>query len=94
MVFEPDGVWSDLVTRVGGFIRSEVRQESTDERQYRVLDFWKSHLDFEFFRWRFQAECEKFDQLLQLEGLVEKQQLVGTYYLDDSSGTEEVPAFS
>jgi hypothetical protein len=80
------------VRQTEGFIRSEVWCESSEERRYRVLDFWKSHFEFEFFRQRFQAEYGKFDQWLQAEGLVEKQQLVGSYYAGDGSGDESVPA--
>jgi hypothetical protein len=92
VVFGPAGIWNGLVRRTEGFIRSEVICEAPDERRYRVRDFWTSHFEFEFFRRRFQAEYGKFDQWLLADGLVEKQQLVGAYYEDDSSGDELIPA--
>ncbi len=51
-----------------------------------MRDFWESHLGFEVFRERFVVEYEKFDRLIVAEGLIQKQQLVGEYYLSEGSG--------
>jgi hypothetical protein len=60
--------------------------ESPEERRYRIRDFWSSHIWFEVFRERFAAECDKFNLLIVNDGLVEKQELVGTYYETGDGG--------
>jgi hypothetical protein len=59
------------------------------------LDFWTSHWKFEAFRERFAAEYEGFNQLVSAEGVVQRQEIVGTFYETDGSGEDEsVPAQS
>ena len=82
-VFAPDGIWAELIASGTGYLGLAVKSESKVERQYRVLDFWKSHADFERFRESRAADIEKFNLLLANEGLVEKQELAGTYYEAD-----------
>ena len=76
-------------------IRTEAWLESAVERRYRVRDFWMAHAEFEAFRTRFAVECGKFEQLLLAEGVVERQEIVGAYYLNEGSdGDLAVPAES
>ena len=79
---------------MAGYIGSELRCESPAEGRYRVLDFWSSHRQFEVFREKFAAEYEKFNQLVSAEGLVQRQEVVGTYYEGGSDGDDLVPAQS
>jgi hypothetical protein len=81
--FAVGGIWSDLAAGGTGYLGLAVECESQLERQYRVLDFWKSHVDFERFRESRATDIEKFNFLLVHEGLVEKQELAGTYYEAD-----------
>jgi hypothetical protein len=76
-----------------GYVDTELRCESPAEGRYRVLDFWNSHRQFEVFRERFAAEYERFNQLVSAEGLVDRQEVVGTYY-ESSDGDDLVPAES
>ena len=82
-VFAPDGIWTELIASGAGYLGPAVKCESQVERQYRVLDFWKSHADFERFRESRATDIEKFNLLLASEGLVEKQELAGTCYQAD-----------
>jgi hypothetical protein len=85
VVFGPDGIWKDLLSKARGYLDTEIECESPVEGRYRVRDFWKSHLGFEEFRERFVVEYEKLDRLMVAEGLIEKQQLVGEYYSGEGS---------
>ena len=93
MVFGPTGIWRELLGRMSGYLDSELRCESLAERKYRALDFWTSHSKFESFRERFAAEYDRFNQLVSAEGLVERQEVVGTYY-ESSEGDGLIPAES
>jgi hypothetical protein len=55
-----------------------------------LRDFWQSHLGFETFREFFAAEYESFNRWAVAEGLIEKQQLVGEYYLGDEEDGENL----
>jgi hypothetical protein len=92
-VFGPTGIWRELLGRMNGYIETELQCESPAERKYRVLDFWVSHWRFETFREKFAAEYDRFNELVSAEGLVERQQVVGTYY-ESSDGDDLVPAES
>jgi hypothetical protein len=94
VVFGSAGIWAELLGRVAGYIGTEVRCESSVERRFRVLDFWISHRSFELFREMFVAECDRFNRLVSAEGLVESQEVVGTYYEDGSDGDDLVSAQS
>ncbi len=39
---------------------SELICKSKAQRRYRAFDFWTSHWEFEWFRERCQADCERF----------------------------------
>jgi len=55
-----------------------------------ALDYWKSHLDFEAFRAKYQVERERFAQLVAFEGLLEKEVLFGAYYESDSGDENDI----
>ena len=86
--FGPSGAWQALLRRSEGYIGTEVPCDSQLERQYRVLDFWTSHAAFETFRGRFAGRYERFNRFLSEEGLIERQWLVGTYYIADPNDPE------
>ena len=73
-----------------GYINTEVRSEALAERRYRVRDFWKSHTSFEAFRERSAVKYEKLNQLIVADGLIERQQLVGEYYVDDDTDGDDL----
>jgi hypothetical protein len=73
-----------------GYIATEVRCESPAERRYRVLDSWTSHRGFEIFREKSATEYERFDRLISAEGLVQTQEVVGTYYVDESGDGDDL----
>ena len=94
-VFASGGIWKELAGQAVGFVRTEFWCESAVERRYRVQDFWTTHLEFETFRERFAVEYGRFDQLLVAEGVVERQEIVGAYYVNEGSdGDLAVPAES
>jgi hypothetical protein len=59
-------------------------------RRYRLLDAWWSHREFEIFRVRFRNEVERFDALLQSDGIASKFEVVGTYYDERGDGGDLV----
>jgi hypothetical protein len=85
-IFEPGGIWSDLLGRAEGYAGTQVWCESPAERSYRVFDRWLSHHEFEIFRVRFGTEIERLQSLLVSEGIASKFEVVGTYY--DERGDE------
>ena len=89
-VFGPDGIWSELLRRAVGYAGTEIWCESPAERQYRVLDTWWSHREFEIFRVRFRDQVERFDALLLSDGIASKFEVVGTYYDERGDGDDLV----
>ena len=75
-----------LLKRSEGYVRSDLQREF--EGNYRLFDFWSSHWDFESFRSVFAAELEEFSWNLKAEGLIEREWLVGSYYVVDDDGDE------
>ena len=55
-----------------------------------MTDFWVSHWEFENFREKQRVEVEKFNLLISSDGLVVKQELVGTYYRPDEGGEDNL----
>jgi len=91
--FGPEGIWVVLLNRSKGYLKTEVECEPGS--RYRVTDYWGSHLEFEAFRERFAAEVERFSRLLQTEGVVENETLLGAFYEDlpgAGNGDDLVPA--
>jgi hypothetical protein len=74
-----------------GYLGSEIKCESQEQRQYKVLDFWVSHVEFERFRAKFAADCQRLDLAVAAAGLVERHETVGTYY-EDVDGDDLVSA--
>ena len=89
-VFGPDGIWSELLGRAVGYEGTEIWCESPAERQYRILDNWWSHHEFEIFRARFANEVERFQSLLLSEGIASRFEVVGTYYGERGDGDDLV----
>jgi len=87
--FVVGGPWSRLLFEAGGYLLTEFWCESPRQSQYRVRDFWSWHRNFEVFRDRFQAEFERFDEWLRINGVIEKQQFLGAYYERFEGGSEE-----
>ena len=63
---------------------TELRLESRIGRQYKVWDYWQSHWDFEEFRAAYQREFEQLSSLLSSEGLIEREEVLGSFYTGDS----------
>src|SRR5437868_9688652 len=94
-VFGLDGLWSELLRRSDEYVTTELRVESTAERRYRTFDYWKSHLGFERFREKNQADCDRLSRLIANEGWIEREILLGSFYIDESDADEDtglVPA--
>jgi hypothetical protein len=89
-IFEPEGIWSELLRRSAEYLGTDYRLEAEAERRYRVLDYWLSHEGFEDFRQRYQLECEKFSRLIATEGLVERETLLGSFYRSKSDFDEGI----
>jgi hypothetical protein len=89
-LFGPEGIWAEFLKRAPGYIATEVVCESRAERRYRVCDFWSWHRYFERFRERFAVECARFERLVATEGVVEREDFVGTYYEEDRGGEDEL----
>jgi hypothetical protein len=90
VVFGKTGIWSELLRRAEGYVGTESWCESSTERRYRVRDFWRSHREFETFRTRFAIEVERFHSLVINEGIVDKFEVVGTYYDERGDGDDLV----
>jgi len=85
LLFGPGGVWAALVqTRSEGYVRTEVRASPIEDRSFRVLDYWRSHRDFEEFRESYQQDIEQFRRWLANKELVEHETLVASFYTDES----------
>ena len=92
-VFGPDGLWSELLHRSDEYVKTELRSESGTERRYKAFDYWKSHLGFERFREQYQADCDRLGRLIANEEWIEREILLGSFYVDESDeGTDLVPA--
>lgn len=94
-VFEPAGIWYELLRCSVEYLGTECKLEAAAERCYRVLDAWRSHHGFEDFRARYQPEFEWVRQVISSEGLVERETLLGTFYIDGpdfDEGIDLVPS--
>jgi hypothetical protein len=79
LVFGPGGIWPELLQpRSEGYSGTELQLVS--ERCYRVLDWWKSHRDFELFREQCQHDVEEFRKWLLSKGLVVHEAFLGSFY--------------
>lgn len=85
LVFGAGGVWASLVqTRSEGYVRTELQAVAIEDRRFRVLDYWQSHLDFEAFRESWQHDIEQFRQWLANQGWVEFEKFEASFYTDES----------
>ena len=60
-----------------------------------MFDFWESHTSFEQFCDSHQAELDRFDRLVELEGVVDRKEFLGMFYMDtpeDEDGQDLVPS--
>ena len=93
-VFGPDGLWSELLRRSQEYVKTELRRSAV-ERRYKTFDYWQSHLGFERFREQYQADCDRLSRLIANEEWIEREILLGSFYMDESDtdeGTDLVPA--
>ena len=89
-MYGPGGDWNVLLGRSQGFIESRLQREESTE-SYRLVDIWWSHWDFENFRRMRQNEIDGFKS--RVSGIVIRELLLGSFYLDGSGedGAEVVP---
>ena len=78
-----------MLYEADGYLLSECWCEAPQSLRYRVIDYWNWHRNFEVFRARFHGEFERFEEWLRSEGLIEKEQFLGTYYEKPEDGSEE-----
>ena len=78
-VFKPGGIWQEFLQRSLGYLTSELVRFADELGQ--------SHEEFEICRQERQPEIERF-KLLFLDGLVQREALLGSFYEDgpDESG--------
>ena len=89
LAFGSGSVWCELLQRYSdGYLDTEVKVVSVEDRRYWVRDLWKSHWDFELFRARQQHEVEEFRKWLAMKDLVEHETLLGSFY-DRAEGDED-----
>ena len=69
---------------------TEIWCESPQKRQYRLKDFWDWHVSFEKFRAGFQSEYGNFESWIVSDGLIEKEQFLGAYYVEHDDGDDLV----
>jgi hypothetical protein len=86
-VFKPGGIWQEFLQRSPGYLTSELVQFANERGRYEVFDYWQLHEEFENCRQERQPEIERF-KLLFLDGLVQRETLLGSFYEDgpDESG--------
>jgi heme-degrading monooxygenase HmoA len=90
LVFGPEGVWPGLLqSSAEGYLGTELQKDLLAERSFKVRDFWKSHLDFEAFRKLYQSDVEQFRKWLAGKNLVEKEMLLGSFYIDQPNSDED-----
>jgi hypothetical protein len=88
-VYGPDGLWAELLSKAAGFIATVLERRS--KRQYQLFDYWISHQDFEAFRKRHHASCQQLAEWAKLDGIVDRELLLGSFYEfggDDDEGLE------
>ena len=51
--------------------------------RFESRDYWTSHLEFEAFRGRHQKEIELFCRWVEQKQLIEHEELLGLFYLDE-----------
>jgi hypothetical protein len=77
------------------YLGSDLRQDSEIERRFRLFDYWESHTSFEDFRESHQSEIDRFERLIEDEGIVDRKEFLGMFYVDapdDEDGQDLVPS--
>lgn len=64
-----------------GYRSSEWKLET--RTKYRLEDVWRSHLDFEKFRSLAAEELAVFAERLMGDGIVEREEVLGSFYEDE-----------
>jgi len=82
-------LWVELFARAEGYLKRQFRCESERERCYQVFDIWRNHWNYQAFREQYAQECERLDRLIAGEGLIEKELLLGTFYMDEDGPGED-----
>ena len=95
-VFGQEGIWPELLRRSPQFLGSTLLMELQGWRiSFRLCDYWLAHEGFEVFRQQYQREYEAFSRFIAGEGLVERETLLGSFYVGESDfgeGSGLVPA--
>jgi len=82
LVFERGGIWSDLVGSCSnGYCGCEL--VGLGPERFEGRDYWTSHLEFEAFRDRRQKEIELFRMWVEGKQLIEREKVLGLFYLDE-----------
>ena len=82
LIYGQDGIWCDLVRSCSGGYRG-CELIAADLQMFEVRDYWTSHLEFEAFRGRHQLEIERFKNWVASKELIEREEVLGLFYLDD-----------
>ncbi len=89
-MFGAGGVWPGLLrARSQGYIGTELKMMSAEERRYWVRDLWRSHLSFEVFRDGYQQDMERFRGWLADQQIVEREMFLGAFYSDEPDGGDD-----
>jgi hypothetical protein len=83
-IFGPEGIWSELLRRSGEYLRTDCKLETETRQHYMVFDYWRTHQGFEDFRVQHKPEYELFNRLIASESLVERETLLGSFYIGES----------
>ncbi len=76
-----------MLGRAEGYRKTKLKCVSG--RIWDVSDFWSSHFDFETFRHRFAAGYQRFSGRLAAEGLLEREEWLGSFYVDEPDDSAE-----
>jgi hypothetical protein len=74
---------------VGRICKDRASGRVGEDRSFRVLDYWRSHWDFEAFREEYQHDLEQFRRWLANKDLVEHEKLVASFYTDESDEADD-----
>jgi hypothetical protein len=96
-IFRPQGIWREILGRWPQYLGSDLREDSEVERRFRLFDYWESHSSFEEFCRSHQSEIDRLDRLIADEGIVDRKELLGMFYMDgpddqDEEGQNLVPS--
>ena len=75
--YGPEGDWVQLFRKAGGYIKTNLHQDTTNPNRFITVDFWKTRNDRDNFRKRFSDEFEKLDQ--RCEQFTESEKFLGDF---------------